>query len=124
MELGVEGIGGTKELSARLYQWAQEKAEERQMGVRVARFRQAAAISAWTGTMHVLYESAANGNLLLPPRAAVPLDAVLKVTRTSGGIHAVLPAAGEFLAGGLNSLAIQRSAILLNNGEQWTWAGE
>ena len=124
LELLVESIGGTNELGSRLYQWAQATAEARRTGVRVARFSQAAAITAWTGTMHVLYESAANGNLLLPPRAAVPLDAVLTVTRTSGGIPTVLPAAGEFLAGGLNSLAIQRSTILLNNGEQWTWAGE
>ena len=35
----------------------------------------------------------------------------------------MLPAAGDFLAGGLNSLAVDRSVILLNNGEQWTWAG-
>lgn len=123
LELLVESIGGTNELGSRLYQWAQATAEAQRTGVQVARFGQAAQLSAWTGTLHAIYTGAANGNLTLPPKGAVPLDAVLTVTRTAAGVPSVLPAAGDFLAGGLNSIAVDRSVILLNNGEQWTWAG-
>lgn len=123
LELLVESIGGTGELGTRLYQWAETNRRAQDGGVRVARLAQAASLSAWTGTLHLIYDGAAGGNLLLPPRAAVPLDAVLTVTRRAAGLPSLVPAPGDTLAGGLNALTIQRSALVLNNGDQWTWSG-
>lgn len=122
LELLVESIGGTNELGSRLYEWANVAARPGE--VRIARLSQPATLAAWRGVLHLIYDSAAGANLTLPPRQTVPVDAVLTLTRRSGGLPTLIPAAGDSLAGGLGGLTIQRSAIVMNNGDQWTWSGQ
>jgi hypothetical protein len=54
----------------------------------------------------------------------VPLDAVLTVTRRGPGIPTLHAAAGDSFAGGVIAQMIQRSGIIMNNGEQWTWVAD
>ena len=124
LELLVESIGGTNELGSRLHEWSDAASRARNTGVRVAHFTQGATLSAWTGMIHLIYDSAAGGNILLPPRSAVPLDVILTITRKGAGHPSLIPAGGDSLAGGINGLTVQRSAIVMNNGAQWTWSGE
>lgn len=123
VELLVESIGGTGELGTRLHDWATAVYQARDVGVRTARFQAPANLSAWIGTMHLIYDSPAAGPITLPPRSLVPTNAVLTITRASGGVPSIVPAAGDSLAGGLAALTVLRSAIMMNNGDQWTWAG-
>ena len=54
----------------------------------------------------------------------MPLDAVLTVTRKGVGIPTLHVTAGDTFAGGVVAQAIQRSGIVMNNGEQWTWVAD
>ncbi|MEZ4437088.1 MAG: hypothetical protein R3F65_32225 [bacterium] len=122
IELLIESIGGEGELGSRLWQWASAS----QAGgpeARTAYFGGSAKLSPWTGTIHVIYDSAQAGSITLPPRASVPMSAVLTITRRAGGVAGLLPSAGDSVAGGLNSIQVFRSAIVMNNGDEWTWAG-
>ena len=123
VEFLVESIGGVNELGSRLHEWS-EGARTRDTGARVAHFTSSATLSAWTGLIHVIYDSAADGTITLPPRTTVPLDAVLTFTRKGAGLPTLLISAGDSFAGNTNAQAIQRSAIVMNNGNQWTWVGD
>lgn len=124
LELLVESIGGVNELGSRLYEWSDAAYTARDTGVRVVRFAANGAIPGWLGTLHVIYDSVNAGNITLPPRVIVPLDAVLTVTRKGPGIPTLLAAAGDSFAGGVIAQAIQRSGFIMNNGEQWTWVAD
>lgn len=123
LELLVESVGGTNELGTRLYEWTSATARARDTGVRVARLTQAASLSAFGGTLHVIYEAQDGAAITLPFRQLIPLDAVLTITRHGPGVPSLVPLPGDTLAGGLNGLQVFRSAIVYNNGEQWTFAG-
>ena len=112
------------ELGSRLHDWSSAVYRTHDKGVRVGHFGQAATLSAWTGTLHLIYDSPDGANITLPPRSIVPLDVILTVTRRAVGLPSIIPAGGDKLAGGLNSLTVQRSAIVMNNGDVWTWSGE
>ncbi|SFF45737.1 hypothetical protein SAMN02745121_08974 [Nannocystis exedens] len=53
----------------------------------------------------------------------MPTDAVMTFTRKGGGVPTILPAAGETFGAGVNAQAVTRSGILMNNSEQWVFAG-
>ncbi|PCC68171.1 hypothetical protein [Nannocystis exedens] len=82
-----------------------------------------ATLAAWTGVLHVIYNDNAAGSVNLPPLATVPTDAVMTFTRKGGGVPTILPAAGETFGAGVNAQAVTRSGILMNNSEQWVFAG-
>jgi hypothetical protein len=124
LELLVESIGGVNELGSRLHEWSDAVFRARDTGVRVARFTADAALPGWLGTLHVIYDSANPGNITLPARSIVPLDAVLTVTRKGVGMPTLQAAAGDTFAGGAIAQAIQRSGFIMNNGEQWTWVAD
>lgn len=124
LELLVESIGGVNELGSRLYEWSDALTRSRDTGVRTLRVEAGLTLPGWLGTMHVIYDSANPGNVTLPPRVLVPLDAVLTVTRRGPGIPTLLAAAGDSFAGGVIAQMIQRSGIIMNNGEQWTWVAD
>lgn len=124
LELLVESIGGVNELGSRLHEWSDAAFRARDAGVRVAWFTADAALSSWLGTIHVVYDSANNGNITLPARSTVPIDAVLTITRKGAGLPTLLAAAGDSFAGNVVAQAIHRSAIVMNNGNQWTWVGD
>jgi hypothetical protein len=124
LELLVESIGGVNELGSRLYEWSDALVRSRDTGVRVARLSADVALPGWLGTLHVIYDSANPGNITLPPRSLVPLDAVLTVTCKGPGVPTLHAAAGDSFAGGVVAQMIQRSGIIMNNGEQWTWVAD
>jgi hypothetical protein len=124
LELLVESIGGVNELGSRLYEWSDAVFRARDTGVRVARFTADAALPGWLGMLHVIYDGANPGNITLPTRSIVPLDAVLTVTRKGIGTPTLHVTAGDTFAGGAVAQAIQRSGIVMNNGEQWTWVAD
>jgi hypothetical protein len=124
LELLVESIGGVNELGSRLYEWSDALSRSNEQGARVARFTADTGLSAWVGKLHVIYDSANPGNITLPPRMLVPLDAVLTVTRKGPGVPTLHAAAGDSFAGGVVAQMIQRSGIIMNNGEQWTWVAD
>lgn len=123
LELLIESIGGTNELGSRLHEWADAAYRARDAGVRVAYFGGSALLSAWIGKIHVVYDSAAGGNITLPPRSTVPIDALLTITRKGTGLPTLVAQNGDVFAGGVPTLDVMRSAIVMNNGSQWTWAG-
>jgi hypothetical protein len=123
LELLIESIGGTNELGSRLHEWADAAYQSRDTGVRAVNFAGSAQLAAWLGKLHVIYDSAAGGNNTLPPRSTVPLDALLTVTRKAAGVPTLVAANGDTFAGGVPTQAVTRSAIVMNNGDQWTWAG-
>jgi hypothetical protein len=124
LELLVESIGGVNELGSRLYEWSGALFRSSDLGVRVARFTTDVGLSAWLGKLHVIYDSVDPGNVNLPPRSLVPLDAVLTVTRRGPGVPTLHAAAGDSFAGGVIAQMIQRSGIIMNNGDQWTWVAD
>ncbi|MDC0716204.1 hypothetical protein [Nannocystis bainbridge] len=124
LELLIESIGGVNELGSRLREWSEAVFRARDTGVRVARFTASAALPGWLGTLHVIYDSVNVGTITLPTRSIVPLDAVLTVTRKGPGMPTLHAAAGDLFAGGAIAQAIQRSGIIMNNGEQWTWVAD
>lgn len=123
VELLVESIGGVNELGTRLHQWAASEREATSQRVQAARFTAAGAIPGWVGVLHVVYDSAINGALSLPSLATVPLNAMLTVTRRGAGQPTLVVQAGNSIAGGLPNINVTRSAILMNNGDEWTFAG-
>ncbi|MCY0994789.1 hypothetical protein OV203_47120 [Nannocystis sp. ILAH1] len=124
LEMLVESIGGTNELGSRLYQWAESTiSRANSTGVRVAQVMANATLAAWTGVLHVIYNDNVAGSVNLPPLATVPTDAVMTFTRKGGGVPTILPAAGETFGAGVNVQAVTRSGILMNNSEQWVFAG-
>ncbi|MFZ6181213.1 hypothetical protein [Nannocystis pusilla] len=124
LELLIESIGGVNELGSRLREWSEAVFRARDTGVRVARFTASAALPGWLGTLHVIYDSVNVGTITLPTRSIVPLDAVLTVTRKGPGMPTLHAAPGDLFAGGAIAQAIQRSGIIMNNGEQWTWVAD
>jgi hypothetical protein len=123
LELLVESIGGTNELGSRLHEWSEATDRARRTGVQVTRVVANAVLSAWTGVLHVIYDDGVAGSVHLPPRAAVPLDAVMTFARKGGGVPTILPAAGDTFASGVNVQPVTRSGIIMNNSDQWVWAG-
>jgi hypothetical protein len=123
VELLVESIGGTNELGTRLREWAASEREAASQSVQATRFTAAGALPGWVGVLHLTYDTAINGALTLPSRASIPLNAILTVTRRSAGIPTLVVQAGDTIAGGLPNIQVTRSAILMNNGEEWTFAG-
>ncbi|SFF43849.1 hypothetical protein SAMN02745121_08861 [Nannocystis exedens] len=124
LELLIESIGGVNELGSRLYDWSQAAFNARDTGVRVARLTADASLPGWLGTLHVIYDSVNAANIALPARSIVPLDAVLTVTRKGPGLPTLHVAPGDSFAGNAIAQAIQRSGIIMNNGEQWTWVAD
>jgi hypothetical protein len=51
-------------------------------------------IPAWSGLLHVVHNSINADVITLPPRALVPLEAVLTVTRKGTGVPTLAAAAG------------------------------
>lgn len=123
LELLIESIGGVNELGTRLHDWAEAERAAQAATVQTARFTAAGNIPGWAGVQHVVYDAVANGNLALPSLAIVPLNAILTVTRRQNGIPTVTAQAGESIAGGNANKAVTSSAILMNNGTEWTFAG-
>lgn len=123
VELLVESIGGTNELGTRLREWAASEQAAQAQTVQTATFTAAGAIPGWTGFLHVVYNAAGAGVLTLPPRSTIPLNATLTVTRRAAGTPTLTPSAGDTIAGGLANIIVTRSAILMNNGDEWTFAG-
>lgn len=124
VELLIESIGGTNELGTRLREWAAAHAQARAAGVRTAKYSGGGEVPAWTGLLHLVYDSPVSAPLILPPRALVPLDARLTVTRRSAGFPNLTVTAPDTIAGGQISVLIKRSTIVMNNGDEWTLAGE
>jgi hypothetical protein len=123
LELLVESIGGVNELGSRLHQWADATERGRSTGVNVARVAANAPLPAWRGVLHIIYDDVVAGTVTLPPRVVVPLDAVMTFTRMGAGVPTIVPNGTETFAGGVNVQTVTRSGIIMNNGEQWTWAG-
>lgn len=123
LELLVESIGGVNELGSRLHQWATAQAQAQSAGVRVANLTANATLAAWLGLLHIVYDSVNAGSITLPPRAVVPLDATLTISRKGAGVPTLIAAGGDTFAGGLANQTVTRSGIVMNNGTEWTWAG-
>ena len=123
VELLVESIGGVNELGSRLFAWAQatQAAESRRAtsGTVVAPVQ----LPAWTGLFHVIHNSPNPDIVTLPPRALVPLDATMTMTKRGIGTPVLTAAAGDTLSGGLPSFPVTRTLVVMNNGDEWAFVG-
>jgi len=122
IEFLIESIGGVNELGSRLTDWA-TRAAAGSGGVRSVRVGVPVGLAAWTGLLHVIHDSVNPDVITLPPRALVPLDAVLTVTRKNTGIPTLAAAAGDRIAVGLMVEQVHRSVTLYNNGDEWALTG-
>lgn len=123
VEMLVESIGGVNELGRRLREWADGERAAQLTEVQTARFTAGGNIPGWAGVLHVIYDAAGAGVLNLPARSSVPMNAILTVTRRQAGTPTVAAQAGDTIAGGLANIPVTRSATLMNNGQEWTFAG-
>ncbi len=123
VELLVESIGGVNELGSRLFGWAQATQASNAGGAGTAQLGGPAALPAWTGTLHVIHSSAAADVITLPPRALVPLDAMMTFTKRGIGTPVLTAGVGDSLSGGLPNFAVTRSVFVLNNGHEWAFVG-
>lgn len=121
IEMLVEPVGGVNELGGRLFEWATQ-GHAAAMPVQTVRYAGAGVVVAWHGQLHVVYEGAAAGDLSLPPRGAVPVGAMLTVTRTAAGQPTLVVANGDSIVG-QGVMPVTRSAVLYNNGDEWTFVG-
>jgi len=122
IELLIESIGGVNELGSRLADWS-ARAAGVNAGVRTIRATGPIGIAAWTGLLHVVHDSANADMIGLPPRALVPLDAVLTVTRKGTGVPTLAASAGDRIAVDMMVEQVNRSVTVYNNGEQWALTG-
>jgi hypothetical protein len=122
VELLIESIGGVNELGSRLADWS-ARAAGGSAGVRSMRVTGPVAIPAWSGLLHVVHDSAIADVITLPPRALVPLEAVLTVTRKGTGVPTLAAALGDTIAVNLAVEQVNRSVTVFNNGEQWALTG-
>ena len=122
IELLIESIGGVNELGSRLADWS-ARAAGSSAGVRSMRVTAPVVIPAWSGLLHVVHDSAGADVITLPPRALVPLDAVLTVTRKGTGVPTLAAAAGDRIAVDMMVEQVNRSVTIFNNGEQWALTG-
>ncbi len=124
VELLVESIGGTNELGSRLFEWAQATAAASTTAKATSlEIAGPGAITAWTGQLHVIHNSANADIVTLPTRGLVPLDSRLTFTRAGAGTPVLTASAGDELAGGLANFPVTRSVCLMNNGDAWAFVG-
>lgn len=122
IELLIESIGGVNELGSRLADWS-ARAAGVSTGVRVVRLAAPTVIPAWTGLLHVIHDSANADVITLPPRALVPLDAVLTVTRKGAGVPTLAAAGDDRIAVNMMVEQVNRSVTVYNNGDEWALTG-
>jgi hypothetical protein len=122
IELLIESIGGVNELGSRLADWS-ARAAGVSTGVRVVRLAAPTVIPAWTGLLHVIHDSANADVITLPPRALVPLDAVLTVTRKGAGVPTLAAAGDDRIAVSMMVEQVNRSVTVYNNGDEWALTG-
>ncbi len=123
VELLIESIGGVNELGSRLAQWSARAAGD-SAGVRAMTVTAPTVIPAWSGLLHVIHNSINADVITLPPRALVPLDAVLTVTRKGTGVPALTAGVGDTIAVGLPVEQVNRSVTVHNNGDAWALTGD
>jgi hypothetical protein len=122
VELLIESIGGTNELGSRLADWS-ARAAGNSAGVRTLTVTAPTVIPAWSGLLHVVHNSINGDVITLPPRALVPLEAVLTVTRKGTGVPTLAAAAGDTIAVNLAVEQVNRSVTVFNNGDAWALTG-
>ncbi len=122
VELLIESIGGVNELGSRLADWS-ARAAGGSAGVRTLTITAPTVIPAWSGLLHVVHNSINADVITLPPRALVPLEAVLTVTRKGTGVPTLTAAAGDTIAVNLAVEQVNRSVTVFNNGDAWALTG-
>jgi len=122
VELLIESIGGVNELGSRLADWS-ARAAGGSAGVRSLTVAAPTVLPAWTGLLHVIHDSAAADVITLPPRALVPLDAVLTVTRKGTGVPTLAAAGADRIAVDMMVEQVNRCVTVYNNGERWALTG-
>jgi hypothetical protein len=122
VELLIESIGGVNELGSRLADWS-ARAAGGSAGVRTLSITAPTVIPAWSGLLHVVHNSINADVITLPPRALVPLEAVLTVTRKGTGVPTLTAAAGDTIAVNLAVEQVNRSVTVFNNGDAWALTG-
>ena len=122
VELLIESIGGVNELGSRLADWS-ARAAGGSAGVRTLNITAPTVIPAWSGLLHVTHNSNNADVITLPPRALVPLEAVLTVTRKGTGVPTLTAAAGDTIAVNLAVEQVNRSVTVFNNGDAWALTG-
>jgi len=122
VELLIESIGGVNELGSRLADWS-ARAAGGSAGVRTLNVTAPTVIPAWSGLLHVVHNSINADVITLPPRALVPLEAVLTVTRKGTGVPTLAAAAGDSIAVNLAVQQVNRSVTVFNNGDAWALTG-
>jgi len=122
VELLIESIGGVNELGSRLADWS-ARAAGNSAGVRTLTVTAPTVIPAWSGLLHVTHNSNNADVITLPPRALVPLEAVLTVTRKGTGVPTLAAAVGDTIAVGLAVEQVNRSVTVFNNGDAWALTG-
>jgi hypothetical protein len=123
VELLIESIGGVNELGSRLAEWSARAAGD-SAGVRAMTVTAPTVIPAWSGLLHVIHNSLNADVITLPPRALVPLDAVLTVTRKGTGVPTLTAGVGDTIAVGLPVEQVNRSVTVHNNGDAWALTGD
>lgn len=124
VEMLVESIGGVNELGSRLFDWAQgSQALQVQKAPTTGTVTGPAQLPAWTGIQHIVHTSINADIVTLPPRGLVPLDATLTFTKRGVGTPVLTAAAGDTLSGGLPNIAVTRTVIIMNNGDEWAFVG-
>ncbi len=122
IELLIESIGGVNELGSRLAEWS-ARASGGNAGVRAVTVAAATVLPAWTGLLHVVHNSVNADVITLPPRALVPLDAVLTVTRKGIGVPTLAAAGADRIAVDMMVEQVNRSVTVHNNGDRWALTG-
>jgi hypothetical protein len=122
IELLIESIGGVNELGSRLADWAAHAAGAG-AGARTLTVTAPTVIPAWTGLLHVVHNSINADVITLPPRALVPLDAVLTVTRRGTGVPTIAAAGADRIAVDMMVEQVNRSVTIYNNGDRWALTG-
>jgi len=123
VELLVESIGGVNELGSRLFAWAQATQAAESHKATAGTVVGPAQIPAWTGLFHIIHNSPNPDVVSLPPRALVPLDATLTITKRGIGTPVLTAVAGDTMSGGLPSFPVTRTLVVMNNGDEWTFVG-
>ena len=80
-------------------------------------------LPAWTGLFHVIHNSPNPDVVTLPPRALMPLDATMTITKRGIGTPVLTAAFGDTLSGGLPNFSVTRTLVVMNNGDEWTFVG-
>jgi hypothetical protein len=122
IEMLIESIGGVNELGSRLAEWS-ARASGTSAGVRAVTVAAPTVLPAWTGLLHVVHDSVNADVITLPPRALVPLDAVLTVTRKGTGVPTLAAAGADRIAVDMMVEQVNRSVTLYNNGDRWALTG-